>query len=195
MPSCKAQRVAGALFLLLLVGQVAFAQPNKPPRNPNQPPKPGAQPPKPGAPDDNADAAAGCAACCGGSILLVGLVVLGAIAAVVLNIALLIWVARDAKSRGMDSAVVWMLLVFFTGLIGFVIYIFSRTQGDLVECDFCNNWRLEVSRACPHCGNKGWKKDGRGKKRNRRTEDDEDDEDEDEEERSRRKRSRRSDDD
>jgi len=29
------------------------------------------------------------------------------------SVALLVWVARDAKARGMDSAVLWMLLVFF----------------------------------------------------------------------------------
>ena len=34
----------------------------------------------------------------------------------------------------MDSSVMWMLLVFFTGLLGFIIYIFSRPHGDLVTC-------------------------------------------------------------
>jgi hypothetical protein len=31
----------------------------------------------------------------------------------VISIALLVWVARDAKARGIDSAVLWMALVFF----------------------------------------------------------------------------------
>ena len=70
-----------------------------------------------------------------------------------LNIALLVWVARDAKSRGMDSAVVWMVLVMFTSVIGLVIYIFSRPQGNLIQCPHCGNQRLQASATCPHCGN------------------------------------------
>ena len=75
------------------------------------------------------------------------------IAIIALNIALLVWVARDAKSRGMDNAVLWMLLVFFTSVLGLVIYLFSRPQGELVQCPHCNNRRLKVSATCPHCGN------------------------------------------
>jgi Phospholipase_D-nuclease N-terminal len=94
----------------------------------------------------NAAGAAGCAACGGFTIfVLVGVPVL--------SIALLIWVARDAKSRGMDSAVLWMLLVFFTNIIGLIIYLFSRPQGNLIQCPHCNNKRLQASAKCPHCGN------------------------------------------
>lgn len=71
---------------------------------------------------------------------------------VVLNIALLVWVARDAKSRGMDSAVVWMLLVFFTSFIGLIIYLFSRPQGNVIPCTNCGNKRLQASVRCPQCG-------------------------------------------
>lgn len=94
--------------------------------------------------DGNSDAAAGCAVCSGCGIFLIALVVL--------NIALLVWVARDAKARGMDSSVLWMLLVFFTGLIGLVIYLFSRPQGNLISCPNCGNKRLQASVKCPHCG-------------------------------------------
>ncbi len=69
-----------------------------------------------------------------------------------ISIALLVWVARDAKARGMDGAVLWMALVFFLNLIGLVIYIFSRPQGNLVPCPNCGNKRLEASVKCPHCG-------------------------------------------
>jgi hypothetical protein len=79
-----------------------------------------------------------------------GLIMVGIIA---LNIALLIWVARDAKSRGMDNAVVWMILVMLTGIIGLIIYLFTRPQGNLVPCPQCGNQRLQVSAKCPHCGN------------------------------------------
>lgn len=92
------------------------------------------------------DTAAGCLACGGTFLFLL-------VAAIVVNVAILVWVARDAKSRGMDSAVIWMLLVFFTGIIGLVIYLFSRPQGQLRRCDHCGNTRLQASAKCPHCGN------------------------------------------
>lgn len=94
---------------------------------------------------DAAGAACGTALC--GSLLFIPILILA------LNIALLVWVARDAKSRGMDSAVIWMVLVMFTSVIGLVIYIFSRPQGNLIQCPHCHNQRLQVSAKCPHCGN------------------------------------------
>lgn len=94
------------------------------------------------------DAAAGAA--CGGCMFMMFVIPVVFIA---LSIALLVWVARDAKSRGMDSAVLWMVLVFFTNLIGLIIYIFSRPQGNLVQCASCHNQRLQASAKCPHCGN------------------------------------------
>jgi hypothetical protein len=95
------------------------------------------------------DDAAGVLACagCGGLGLLI---VLGALA---LQIALLVWVARDAKSRGMDGAVIWMLFVFAVPVIGLLVYVFARPQGTLVQCSHCSNKRLQGSARCPHCGN------------------------------------------
>jgi len=93
---------------------------------------------------DSASAAAGCAAC--STILLIPVVLVG------LDIALLVWVARDAKARGMDSAVLWMLLVFFTSVIGLIIYLLSRPQGNVIPCNNCGNRRLQASVRCPHCG-------------------------------------------
>ncbi len=94
--------------------------------------------------DDVASTLAGCGCC--GTFLFIPIIIL------VLNIALLIWVARDAKARGMDSAVLWMLLVFFFPFIGFIVYYFSRPQGELVPCPNCGNKRLQASVKCPHCG-------------------------------------------
>ena len=101
---------------LLLLGTVVWAQRN----GPNGP-----------------SAAGGCALC--GSLIFIP------IAIFVLNIALLVWVARDAKPRGMDSAVIWMIPVMFTSVIGLMIYIFSRPQGNLIQCPHCNNKRLQAS--------------------------------------------------
>jgi len=53
----------------------------------------------------------------------------------------------------MDNAVVWMILVMLTGIIGLIIYAFTRPQGNLVPCPQCSNKRLQVSAKCPHCGN------------------------------------------
>ena len=98
---------------------------------------------------DEAGACAGCGIC-GGSLFVMVII---PVAILALNIALLVWVARDAKSRGMDSAVLWMVLVMFTSLLGLLIYILSRPQGNLVTCQSCGNNRLQASAKCPHCGN------------------------------------------
>src|ERR1700757_1827291 len=97
---------------------------------------------------NDASGAAGCAACsgCGGLLVLIWL------SLIALQIALLIWVARDAKARGMDSAILWMLLVLFFPLLGIVIYLFARPQGNMVQCPNCGNKRLQASVKCPHCG-------------------------------------------
>ena len=38
-------------------------------------------------------------------------------------IVLLMWVAQDAKSRGMDNIVVWVLVVACLGYVGMIIYL------------------------------------------------------------------------
>ncbi len=94
------------------------------------------------------------------------------------NIAILFWVAKDAKSRGMDGAM-WIFLVLFTGLLGLAIYLFSRPQGMLVQCDNCGNNRMEAATKCPHCSVKTGvgSKSGSRQSRRRRDEDEEDDDD------------------
>ncbi len=95
------------------------------------------------------DDAAGAAAACG-CFGIFGVIILAILA---LNIALLVWVARDAKARGMDNSVLWMVLVMLTGLLGLIIYLLSRPKGDKIACPSCGNQRLQVSVKCPHCGN------------------------------------------
>ena len=99
--------------------------------------------------EDIARTAAGAGGClaCGGFFMFI---ILGIIA---LNIALLVWVYRDAKNRGMDNAVVWLIVVLLVGPIGAIIYLLARTQGNLVQCSHCQGKRMEVSATCPHCGN------------------------------------------
>jgi hypothetical protein len=96
-----------------------------------------------------ADDAAGGLACLG----CFGFVGFFFLAILALHIAILVWVARDAKNRGMDNAVLWMVLVMITGLLGLLIYVLARPQGNVVPCQHCKNKRLQASAKCPHCGN------------------------------------------
>jgi hypothetical protein len=109
------------------------------------------------------------------------LMIVGTITAAVLglaiNIGILFWVAKDAKSRGMDGAM-WIFLILFTGILGLAIYLFARPQGSLVQCGNCGNNRLEASVKCPHCGDKSKSDDDRPSRRGgsrRRADDDDDD--------------------
>ena len=92
----------------------------------------------------------GCFAClgCGGGVFFFIVLIF------IFNIALLAWVAKDAKSRNMDSPILWLILVLVTGLIGLIIYMASRTKGNLVICENCKGKKLGYSKVCPHCGHK-----------------------------------------
>lgn len=92
-------------------------------------------------------------AVCGTCGLGFGMLLLVPFAILALNIVLLIWVARDAKARGMDNAVLWMILVMVTSVLGLIIYLYSRPKGNLITCHTCGNKRLQASARCPHCGN------------------------------------------
>ncbi len=112
-----------------------------------------APPGRPPGPMSDAEACAVLTTGCGGFGGCLGFSIVASIAILVSSIALLVWVARDAKARGMDGAALWMLLVMFTHLIGLIVYIFSRPQGSLLQCQACGNKRLQASALCPHCGN------------------------------------------
>lgn len=98
--------------------------------------------------DDAVGAAAGAGVCA----MLSGILLLIPIVIIAVNIAMIVWVAKDSKARGMENSIVWMLLVFFTSVLGFVIYILSRPKGDKVVCPNCANPRLATLSKCPHCG-------------------------------------------
>ena len=72
----------------------------------------------------SAAAVAGLAAC-GMGMLLIPIICLA------INIALMIWVGKDAKARGMENHVLWMVLTFFTGLIGLIIYLLVRPKTNI----------------------------------------------------------------
>lgn len=98
---------------------------------------------------DDIEACAACGACglMGSFIFVIPIAVL------VLHIFILVWVARDAKARDADNIALWLVLVVFAGIIGLIVYLLSRPQGNLVQCQHCQNKRLQASARCPHCGN------------------------------------------
>lgn len=93
-----------------------------------------------------ANDAAACGACagCGGAMMLIPIVF------VVLGIFYMVWVAKDAKSRGMENPILWMLLA--VTWVGLIVYLLVRPKGQLVDCKNCGGKRLETSATCPHCG-------------------------------------------
>jgi undecaprenyl pyrophosphate phosphatase UppP len=100
------------------------------------------------AQDTSSDQAGAAGAIAGlGCSCIVGLVCLA------IWIALAFWVYRDAKSRGMDNAVLLTIVTVITGFLGLIIYLLMRPKGNLVSCPSCQKKRLEGSAKCPHCGN------------------------------------------
>ena len=89
----------------------------------------------------------GVCATLGGLALMIPIIIIAA------NIAMIVWVAKDSKARGVENSIIWVLLVFFTSVLGLVIYILSRPKGDKVACPSCGNMRLKSLARCPHCGN------------------------------------------
>lgn len=144
-------RWVAVLLILMTISPLALAQPGRRPGQPGQPFQPGRpmQPGQPNQPSD-ADAAVGCAAC-GVSALFVIVAVGISIAAMIAWIFVAIWASKDAAARGMDNSGMWVVLILFTGMIGLIIYLVSRPQGELKICRECGSKRLRESRRCPHC--------------------------------------------
>jgi len=79
---------------------------------------------------------------------------------------LAIWVYKDAEKRG-KNAILWLLLVFFLGIIGLILYLITRDKKeDLFDslggssqtsnrrCPSCGRNIPEDAKVCPYCGNK-----------------------------------------
>lgn len=88
------------------------------------------------------------AACCGSMVIMI--IVMGI--ALIINIAILVWVYKDAQNRGESNAILWMVIVFFTGIFGLIIWLLARPSGSLEACKNCGNKKLQSSLRCPHCG-------------------------------------------
>ena len=62
----------------------------------------------------------------------------------ILWIAVVVWVYRDAEERGMNG-VLWGLLVFIGSIIGLLIYLIVRSDA------ITDNKRVSPDQACPNC--------------------------------------------
>ena len=81
-------------------------------------------------------------------ILLMLLIVAGSIAIIVF---IFRWIGRDATARGMPNAssIKWLALL---GLLGLLIYVLTRPQGNVMPCPRCGKPRMQGLPQCPHCG-------------------------------------------
>ena len=100
------------------------------------------------SPDD------GAAACgvmgCGLVVWLVMMVVMLGIGVTVI-VLIFKYIKRDATARAMPNAnsIPWLALL---GLVGLVIYLLTRPQGEVLPCPHCNQGRMQGLPFCPHCG-------------------------------------------
>jgi len=138
-------RTLAVLLVLTMLCPLVYGQrrPNQP-FNPNPPNQPFQQP------NSGASNAAG-AACCGMYLVIMIGCILLSLAYTGLWIFIAIWVYKDATSRAVDNSGLWLVLVLFTHMIGLIIYIVTRPQGELKTCRECGKKRLRESERCPHC--------------------------------------------
>jgi hypothetical protein len=74
-------------------------------------------------------------------------------------IAVIVWVYRDAERRGMNG-VLWALLVLIGNIIGLIIYLIVRSDSlsyqsetpPTQNCPSCNKGVPSSFGYCPHCG-------------------------------------------
>lgn len=65
-----------------------------------------------------------------------------------------IWVYKDAKSKDLD-AVAWMLLVLlFSSILTFLLYILIARKDKTIKCKNCNFYQAKGLSYCGRCGSK-----------------------------------------
>ncbi len=101
------------------------------------------------AQSDSDGAACGIVACGMLFYLLMIAVMLGI--SVLIIVLIFKFIKRDALARGMPSAstMPWLALA---GLMGLLIYVLLRPQGNVMPCPSCGQQRMQGLQTCPHCG-------------------------------------------
>lgn len=101
---------------------------------------------------DEAGAACGALGC--GAFAIVYLLIILAVfgGAIALIVFIIKYIRKDAMARGMPNAdsIKWLGLL---GLLGLLIYVLQRPQGNVSPCPSCGQNRMEGLPRCPHCGN------------------------------------------
>ena len=93
------------------------------------------------------EVAKGCAAT--GAFCVIGII--GGLVYLGVKIFVMVWAFKDATARGDANAILWPILIFFTSIIGLVIYLATRPKGDFSPCPSCHKQRLSTLTKCPHC--------------------------------------------
>lgn len=161
-PSSSLPLLAGGLVLALLavvVILIAFVA-SRP--RPAQAAKKGLAPPMPGREDnearpqmpefrDNTDLMFQGAGLFGGMALGWSCVTCGLLVPYFSSVVLLlIWVAKDARNRGIDPAL-WFIVMLLAGWLGLLVYLVVRPPGTLIGCQRCGGKHLQFAKVCPHC--------------------------------------------
>jgi hypothetical protein len=96
--------------------------------------------------------ACGVLACGAGAIIYILIIALALAVPIILIIFVIKFIKRDATDRGMPNAdsIKWLGLL---ALLGLLIYLLQRPQGNVLPCPSCGKNRMQGLPACPHCGN------------------------------------------
>lgn len=93
---------------------------------------------------------AGGAACLAGTLGCV-IIIVTTLVGLAIEIFMMVYAYKDSMARGDKNAVLWVILIFFLHLVGFIVYMIARPKGDLVPCPNCHQKKLDILTKCPHC--------------------------------------------
>lgn len=103
------------------------------------------------AAQSRADEEAAVAAACGAFAIVYVLILLFVLAiSIVVIVIIYKYIKKDAIARGDNPSKAWFALL---GLLGLLIYILTRPQGNVMPCPGCGQNRMQGLPRCPHCGN------------------------------------------
>jgi len=96
------------------------------------------------------DEAAAMAACGAFALVYIVIILFMLAVAVVIIVIIFKYIKKDAMARGDNPSKAWFALL---GLLGLLIYVLTRPQGNVMPCPSCGQSRMQGLPRCPHCGN------------------------------------------